>query len=160
MERIIIAVLLILLGYFSGRIAERRHYQHIFDKEESLRHISAHNLKQPLEKTRPIEKCELAIGQIVVSQDYFKRLLAIIRSITGGTMGSYETLVDRGRRDAIVRMKESCPGADEFINMRIETSVIGNNGTGSNGLGSIEVLAYSTALFYSAAAERRSAEGR
>lgn len=153
MERIIIAVCLVLLGYFSGRIAERRHYQHIFEKEESLRHITAHNLKHPLNKDRQVERCELAIGQIVVSQDYFKRFLAIIRSITGGTMGSYETLVDRGRRDAIIRMKESCPGADEFVNIRIETSVIGNNGTGNNGLGSIEVLAYSTALFYSMAAE-------
>jgi uncharacterized protein YbjQ (UPF0145 family) len=148
MEEIIIAVCLVLLGYFSGKVAERRHYQHIFDKEESLRHITAHNLKEPLKKNLQVERCELATGQIVVSQDHFKRFLAIIRSITGGTMGSYETLVDRGRRDAIIRMKESCPGADEFVNMRIETSVIGNNGTGNTGLGSIEVLAYSTALFY------------
>ncbi|MGC9313449.1 MAG: YbjQ family protein [Sediminispirochaetaceae bacterium] len=158
MEEIIIAVCLVLLGYFSGRIAEKRHYQHIFDKEESLRHIAAHNLKKPLKKNLKVERCELAIGQIVVSQDYFKRFLAIIRSITGGTMGSYETLVDRGRRDAIIRMKESCPGADEFVNMRIETSVIGNNGTGNNGLGSIEVLAYSTALFYQTAPLTASSE--
>jgi len=148
MERIILFIILIALGYVAGRVAEKKHYSSIREREKNLIHVPAHNLKNPSETDRQVLKSELAVGQIVVSQDYFKRFLAILRGIVGGTMISYESLVDRGRRDAVLRMKESCSDADEFINLRIQTSVIGNNGTSKNGLGSIEVLAYSTAVYY------------
>jgi uncharacterized protein YbjQ (UPF0145 family) len=53
--------------------------------------------------------------------------------------------LDRARREAILRMKESCKKADEIINLRIETSSI-SKGRGRS-IGSVEVLAYATALY-------------
>jgi len=149
MEQVVLVLLLLGVGYFSGRIAERRHYTFIAGREAELRHIPAHTLKYPMDRSRPVNDTGMAVGHIVVSQDYFKRFSAILRTVAGGRMAGYETLIDRGRRAAIIRMKESCPGADEFINVRIETSIIGNSGTSRNGLGAIEVLACSTALYYS-----------
>jgi uncharacterized protein YbjQ (UPF0145 family) len=61
---------------------------------------------------------------------------------------SYETLIDRGRREAILRMKEQTPDADIIINTRIETSVIGATANQKNAVGSIEVFAYGTAITY------------
>ena len=43
-------------------------------------------------------------------------------------------------------MKESCPDADQIINLRLETSSItkGNR----KQIGSVEVLAYGTAIYF------------
>ncbi|MFT6733724.1 MAG: hypothetical protein ACJAS9_001914 [Polaribacter sp.] len=48
--------------------------------------------------------------------DYFKRFLAGLRNIFGGRVVTYESLVDRARREAILRMKEKCPAAPSLIN--------------------------------------------
>ena len=48
----------------------------------------------------------LVNGSTVVSNDYFKRLLAILRNIFGGRVKAYESLLDRARREAVLRMKD------------------------------------------------------
>ena len=57
--------------------------------------------------------------------DYFKRFLAGLRNIFGGTVRSYESLIDRARREAVLRMKEMAGDASVIVNVRIETSNIG-----------------------------------
>ncbi|MFT5162439.1 MAG: hypothetical protein ACI9FJ_001015, partial [Alteromonadaceae bacterium] len=49
------------------------------------------------------------------------------------------------RREAILRLKESCPGANQVINLRIETSSITKGN--ANQIGAVEVLAYATAIY-------------
>jgi len=101
--------------------------------------------KRPVGEIQPSKPAELAFGSVVVSIDYFKRIAATLRQFFGGRVTAYETLVDRGRREAILRLKESCPNAKQIINIRIETSSI-YKGQG-NQVGSIEVLAYGTAIY-------------
>jgi len=43
-------------------------------------------------------------------------------------------------------MKETVPGADMIINVRIETSTIGKNANKRKQIGSVEALAYGTAI--------------
>ena len=62
-------------------------------------------------------------------------------------MTAYETLIDRARREAILRMKEDCPQASQIINVRIETASISQNASKGT-IGSVEVLAYGTALTF------------
>ena len=50
-------------------------------------------------------------------------------------------LVDRARREAILRMKEQAADADLFVNLKLETSSVSQ-------VGSVEVLAYCTAIWY------------
>ena len=93
-----------------------------------------------------VQRSELVQGSAVISVDYFKRILAALRNIFGGTIRSYETLVDRARREAILRLKESAPaGTMIIINVRIETSTIGKN-THEKSVSCVEALAYGTAL--------------
>ncbi|NNK94067.1 MAG: heavy metal-binding domain-containing protein, partial [Desulfobacterales bacterium] len=77
--------------------------------------------------------------------DYFKKIMATLSNIFGGQLTSYESLLDRARREAVLRLKESCPQADQIINLRIETSSItkGDN----KQIGCVEVLAYGTAVY-------------
>ena len=91
-------------------------------------------------------RCSLVSGSVVISVDYFKRILAGLRNIFGGNVQSYETLVDRARREAVLRMKESCPDADYVLNLRLETSSIFKGKRKQ--VGSVEVLAYGTAVYF------------
>ena len=103
------------------------------------------NFRSPPPSWR-IESSGLASGSVVVSIDYFKRFLAGLRILVGGRVKSYETLLDRGRREALLRMKEQAVGNgyDAVINVRLETSRLANaNGQGTAG---VEILAFGTAV--------------
>lgn len=145
MEQLIIVAILISLGYFFGKNAEKRHYKSILEREKKwLRQPTTSN-KRVFGDGIVVEKSHLVTGSVVISIDYFKRILAGLRNIFGGNVQSYETLVDRARREAVLRMKESCPDADQVINMRLETSSISKGR--KKQIGSVEVLAYGTAVY-------------
>ncbi|PIE63030.1 MAG: hypothetical protein CSA25_02230 [Desulfobacter postgatei] len=72
---------------------------------------------------RTIRKSKLVTGNVVISVDYFKRIAAGLRNLFGGQVCVYESLVDRARREALLRLHESCEDADEIINL-LETSSI------------------------------------
>ncbi len=136
---------LLLLGYVFGKMNEARHYRSIKKREQALMNLATTSSKVTLGRQDNITRRELVTGNVVISVDYFKRMLAGLRNLFGGSVQAYETLVDRARREAVLRMKESCQNADEVINLRIETSSI-SKGNG-NSIGSVEVLAYATALY-------------
>lgn len=144
MEQLIIFLVLLSLGYAAGTIAEKRHYRSIEKREREFINLPAVNLRTS-EPSERVMNAELVYGSVVISVDYFKRLLAGLRNIFGGTVKSYETLIDRARREALLRMKEMASGSDIILNVRIETSTIGQNAH-KKGVSSIEALAYGTAL--------------
>lgn len=146
MEQLIIFAILLSLGYFFGRHAEKKHFKSIIEREKYWLKIPTTSSKHVLEDDRKISHCQLANGSMVVSVDYFKRILAKLRNFFGGNVQSYETLIDRARREAVLRMIESCPDADQVINLRLETSSI-TKGNGKQ-IGSVEVLAYGTAVYF------------
>lgn len=142
----IILISLIAIGYFGGTWAEKRHYRSIEQREKMYLHLPAITVKNVDVDDAKVQKAKLVYGSAVISIDYFKRILAGLRNIFGGTVKSYETLVDRARREALLRMKEMAPGAAMIINVRIETSTIGKNAH-KKGVGCLEAIAYGTALF-------------
>lgn len=143
---LIIFLALMLLGYGFGRYAERRHYASIIARENKYRQqiLLIQSRIPPESSYTPDSK--LVTGSVVISVDYFKRFLAGLRSFFGGRVKSYENLVDRARREALLRMQEQAIklGADKVINLRIETSSISKGR--KQKIGSVEVLAYGTAL--------------
>lgn len=138
---------LIVLALITGSIIEKRHYRSIDEREKILGKTALLNGKK-YPGDRPVIKSQFVTGSVVISHDYFKKFLAGLRMIFGGEVKSYVSLIDRGRREAILRMKEQCPGADLIINARLETSSI-SKGKGKNSLGSVEIFAYGTAIYYS-----------
>ncbi len=141
-----ISIFLILLavGYTSGTLVEKRHYKSIREREEEFKQIPTTLLKRPLQDDN-IKSCRLVNGSVVISIDYFKKFVAGLVNIFGGNITSYETLLDRARREAILRLKEDARGASEIINLRIETSSITKNT--KNSVGAIEVFAFGTAIY-------------
>ena len=90
----------------------------------------------------------LVTGSTAVSVDYFKRVAATLRNLFGGSVSAYETLLDRARREAVLRMKEEARklGATLIVNVRIETSSISGAKGNNKSIACVEVLASGTAL--------------
>ena len=140
-----IFLLLLAAGYLFGRRAERRHYASIFEREEQLRHLLVLNERFPPEGMVG-HRTDMVCGSVVISVDYFKTVVAGLRNLVGGNISAYESLLDRARREAILRMQEQAAsiGAEAVINMKFETARV--SGNAAQALGSVEVLAYGTAL--------------
>jgi uncharacterized protein YbjQ (UPF0145 family) len=136
-----------VIGYTCGSIAEKRHYTSIIKREKELVKLMVVNAEGRFAEGT-VRTSFLVNGNTVVSNDYFKRLLAILRNIFGGRVKAYESLIDRARREAILRMKEEARarGAHMIVNLRLETSTIGRSANKKNSIGSIETLAYGTAV--------------
>lgn len=145
MEQLLTFLVLLALGFGFGRWAEKRHYRSIHAREAILRGLIVVPDRMP-----PIQykhyHSNLVTGSVVVSVDYFKTVAAGLRSFIGGRIGAYESLLDRARREAILRMQEDAlrQGAEAVFNLKFETARIGQNA--GQALGSVEVLAYGTAL--------------
>lgn len=139
--------LLVLIGaYFTGTVIERRHYRSLRVRENASRRFLAVTFPY-VPEDRAVVASELVTGSVVISIDHFKRFLAGLRMLFGGRITSYETLLDRGRREAIMRLKENSRkrGFQAVINMRLETSRLASS-RGTQGTAGVEVLAFGTAL--------------
>ncbi len=146
MYDLIVFIVLLALGYGFGRYAESTHYKSIIKREKQLNNIPAVASKIPPFRRQDLNS-QLVTGSVVISIDYFKRFVAGLHNLFGGRVTSYESLLDRARREAILRMKEQAKNlnAELVFNIKLETSSI-HKGRG-NSIGSVEVLAYGTALF-------------
>ena len=137
---------LLALGYGWGQFLERRHYRSIIRREAALRRIPVFATRHLPEDLIPGTRTELVMGSVVISVDYFKRFLAGLRMLVGGRLGSYETLIDRARREALLRAQDQArrKGGTQLFNIKLETASISKGAKQT--VGSVEVLAYGTAV--------------
>lgn len=140
-----VVLCLVAVGYFTGRHFESKHYKSIIEREKALAHIPVISGKWK-ELVEEGEEASYFGGSVVVASDYFKSFVAGLRSLVGGRLNTYESLLDRGRREAQLRMKEQAVlwGATKIINFRIETSIVSDNA--KQNLPNVELFAYGTAL--------------
>ena len=91
---------------------------------------------------------ELVAGNAVISIDFFKKFVAALKMLFGGRVTQYESLLDRARREALLRMREQAQQKNAFLvlNTRVETASISKNSKRRNSVGAVEVLAYGTAI--------------
>jgi len=140
-------VVLLAIGWFAGRANEKRHFRELAATEASLRDILVFNERRP-PADREFVRGTLVVGSVVIAEDYFKRIAAGLRGLVGGRITVYESLLDRGRREAIVRMKKEAQmlGATMIFNVRLETSSLSEDQSGRAPMFSAEFIAYGTAL--------------
>ena len=144
MYDLIIFLVLLLLGYVFGQRAEKRHFKSIIERERTLRDILVFSERRIPDEDQ-LEGI-LVSGNVVISVDFFKRFVANLRNLIGGRVSSYESLLERARREAILRMKDAArrKGATAVWNIRLETASIYKGGAQS--IGAVEVVAYGTAV--------------
>ena len=142
---LLIPLVLLVVGFTTGRIIERRHIASLHLREAAPGPTLT-NLKRPPEglvATEPSFCC----GSVVIAGDYFKAFGASLKTLVGGRMRTLETVLDRGRREAIQRMREQAAArqADMILDVRLETAIVMRS-KGNQGAPATEVIAYGTAV--------------
>ena len=144
---LIILITLLALGYGFGVAAEKTHFRSIIEREDRLKNIFLIPEKRlPPDLSSDRFDNLFVGGNVVISVDYFKRFLSGLRALVGGRIRAYETLLERARREALLRMKEQAAknGAIMVFNCKFETASISKGA--KNAIGSVEVYAYGTAI--------------
>lgn len=140
-----ILLMLLCIGYVFGRVAEARHYRSIFERERQLADILMFAAKRPPPEIIDVDAI-LVTGSAVISADYFKWFVAGLRKLFGGRFRVYETLLDRARRESVLRLKQQARerGGQAIFNIKFESFNVTMGAR--KGLAAVEILAYGTAL--------------
>jgi uncharacterized protein YbjQ (UPF0145 family) len=131
-----------VVGWFFGSRHERQHLAQLAISEKELGYIVLSSERFYKPSLAMNSETELVLGNVVIAQDYFKMIIAKVMSLFGKNLTTYETLLDRARREAIVRMRAQAhsKGYNHIYGLRLEVSNI-------NQLGSmVEAIAYGTAV--------------
>jgi uncharacterized protein YbjQ (UPF0145 family) len=142
-----VPLLFLVLGFFVGRWTERRHLKRLEEAEHRLSSVRVSNVKTFPGGVKPGTSVRIVTGESVVATDAFKNYLAKWRNVFGGEVRSYNTLVDRARRQAVVNVLEQADraGCNAVCNLRLNTSTIASSSKSRQGSGVVEVLATATA---------------
>ena len=122
---------LIFLGLTVGRLNERRHLRQLDEREQALERIKVTDLRSYLGPVDAACGSVMVMGNAVIATDYLKSFLARLRNIFGGEVRSFETLLVRARREALLRMLEEAErqGFNAVCNIRLDTSDIAGSTT-------------------------------
>lgn len=144
---IFLFIVTIAVTYALGILVESDHYASIEKREKDYLGLPTVTSYRIEEKENIVE-AQLVYGSVVISADYFKRFLAMLHNFIGGKVKSYESLFDRGRREAILRLKKEAQElkADIVLNMRFETFPIGGPAAQGATVHCFEILTYGTAV--------------
>lgn len=143
--QLLIPLFFLIAGLIIGKGIELHHFHKLDDEEQLYRDVIVTNLKtipQQFADAKPF----LVMGSAVIATDYFKVFAAKLRTLFGGEMKSYVSLMERARRQAVLRMMQQAKqqGARIIWNVRYETTCTG--GQQRKKAGGVEVLVYGTAL--------------
>lgn len=147
---------ILMVAYFIGSYIERKHFRSIRQREAEV-----HGFPVVTFNTMPndwnVSSSDLVTGSIVISVDYFKRVIAGLKGLVGGRIKTYEPLLDRARREAMLRMIEAArtQGYDAIFNVRLETSRLANSKRDGKGIAGVEMLVFGTAVKFSSRFARR-----
>lgn len=144
---LLLTLALLIATYFIGSYLERRHFASVRAREQQHRGFPVVTFAT-LPGDWNVTSTGFAQGSVVISVDYFKRFLAGLRGLIGGRIRSYEPLLDRARREAVLRMIDSAvaQGYDAVVNVRLETSRLASSRGDGKGTAGVEMLAFGTAL--------------
>ncbi len=138
MFELIVGAVLVSVGFFVGGAREKAHFENLKRREAAL----LNKLPTRTDRGPKIARGRifLVTGTVVVASDYFKNFVGSLKNFFGGSMGTHEALLDRARREAVCRLRESAlrQGATEVVDLHIETSFLDQKG--------VEVSAYATAV--------------
>jgi uncharacterized protein YbjQ (UPF0145 family) len=140
-------LLILMVAYFIGSSIEKKHFRNIREREAKAQGFPVVSFNtMPDDWT--VNSSHMVSGSIVISLDYFKRVIAGLRGLIGGRIKAYEPLLERARREAILRMTEEAQsqGYDAIFNVRLDTSRLATGSRDGKGVAGVEMLAVGTAV--------------
>lgn len=137
----------LLATWAIGRWIEQRHVESLTSREQATRSMPCVTIPR-VPTGWSARRAGLVTGEHVVSIDYFKRVMAYLRGIVGGAIPGHQSLLERGRREALLRLKADAArqGFHAVINVRLDTSRIASARSDGKGTAGVAIVAYGTGL--------------
>lgn len=135
---------ILVLGLFVGRTIEVRHFRSLAIRESQLQGILITQSKEYIEPTSQVAPT-MFTSEAVIATDPLKNFLSSWRNFFGGEMRSYVKLIERARREALLRLVEQARGMgyNAICNLRMQTADIGGN-LGKRGMPMGAIMASAT----------------
>lgn len=135
------ATLIFVIGWCVVTYLEKRHLKDIGAQEENLSDIHLNNMKRSHDHT---SDGAMVVGSAVISHDFVRSFLVFWRKLVGGNISYYDRLVVKGRRVAIIRLKEEAKirGMSGVVGVRFCTTALTNR----KRVKGVEIVAYGTAV--------------
>ena len=127
---IVPTILFIVLGAGFGSWAEHRHFKSLNAREARMSPFVVTNSKLfygPIYPAGAPTAPTIVCAETVVASDYFKNFVSQFRKFFGGEMRSYNSLMDRARRETLMRLREQAnqSGYNAICNVRLEPVSLG-----------------------------------
>ena len=121
-----VVVFLLFLGFFFGGMAERNHFKSLEEREAANRDFLVTQIRTFPDCDHRGQPPVLICGEAVIASDFLKTFLSKLRKIFGGELRSYLPLIERARREALLRVIEQArrQGYDAICNLRFDSSDI------------------------------------
>jgi len=134
-----IPLVLVLLALITGNLLRRNHLKRLVEAEARLAGVVLSSSAGPVPAGEGVASIPVA-GEVVLAADFWLMLRAALRSLVGGRVSALEEVLERARREALVRLQAQAAAMDArlVLNLRVETARLGN--------AMVEVLAYGTAI--------------
>ncbi len=141
-----VLAMVLILAFSIGSLVEGAHFKRLARREAAMSHILVTDIQQ-LPAGTVASHCAMVTGEVVIASDYFKTFVATLRKLVGGELKTFESLMVRARREALLRMVEATSqmGCNAVVNVRFATSNIGSM-RGKRKAAMVEMYAYGTAI--------------
>ena len=147
LEHLNLYILLVLFfaSLLTGRFIEWAHFRSLEAREAKIGEQSFKTSKLICIPKEYVRETKLVCGEAVIAAEFSRWLMGAFKAMFGGNVRSYESIIDRTRREALLRMYEAAGNAVEIVNVRLEYAPI------SYGISSksscVEAIAYGTAVY-------------
>jgi len=113
---------LLILGFVAGTFAEKSHFKRLDAREAVNMQTLQTQSKLFLSPTAGGKTPMMIHSETVVASDYFKNFLSGFRKFFGGEMKSYNSLMERARRESLAKLIEQARemGYNAVCNVRLE----------------------------------------
>jgi len=126
---LVFAAFFLGLGFFVGGWTERSHFKRLDERESGNGDFMVTQIKTCHDASGDGPPPTMLIGEAVIASDYLKSFLGKLRNIFGGEVKSYQSLLERARREALQRIIEQAraAGYNAVCNVRFQNADIGGN---------------------------------
>ena len=142
-------VLLLLFAWVVGAWMAARHEADLAQREPAVAHILIHDTGRFDGAVAGPHPPVMVIGEVTLGVDHFRGFLGQWKSLFGGQVRSYQMVLDRARREVLMRLLEQTHslGFNAVANVRIDSVDISGSALTRRKAADVSVLATATAYY-------------
>ena len=120
---VIILIVFVSICCITGKTIEKNHYKNIRNREIALIRKPCLTYGNKILDNKKIQQIGVVTSDVVIGCDRFSAIIADLKNIFGGNVSSFEAILDRGRREALLRLREKALnlGANIVINVKYDS---------------------------------------